>query len=250
MWTPTVAINLLGPYVSVWDFVEQTSVTVDSRTGWAPPRRRPRRVYRKLARRQFRLHHGQGPQYATPLVGPKVAPSLQQQTTRHTAPNLAAWLAAGRGHAEPLQIVVAPMMYEGNAAQSEMEDMRPLPAGWDRHRTVRVPLPGPLRLMPYSERDMPHAVSMRTKTFEAITLALDMRISDPNAWGVRTLRTRLTVYAAQGVSETIVRTADKRNGSELARVYAHHVSEAGAAIMRAAGGMTERRVIARQICYR
>ena len=244
MWTPTVAINLLGPYSSVWDFVEQTSVTTDSHTGWAPPRRRPRRVYRKLARRQFRLHHAQG------RFVPTNTPTMQQRTTRYTAPNLAAWLAAGREHAEPLQVIAAPMMYEGNAAQSEMGDMQPLPAGWERHRTIRVPVREPMQVAPYSIDDLPYAVTMRTKTFEAITLALDMRISGPNAWGVRTLRTRLTVYATQGVSETIVRTADKRSGSDLARVYAHHVSAAGAAIMRAAGGMTEQRVLARQTCYR
>lgn len=200
-------------------------------------------MYRKLARRQFRMHHVQG------RLVPTNTPAMQQRTTCYTAPNLAAWLAAGHEHAEPLQIIVAPMMYEGNSAQAEMGDMQPLPAGWEMHRTIRMPVREPMQVAPYSINDLPYA-AMRTKTFEDITLALDMRISDPNAWGVRTLRTRLTVYVAQGVSETIVRTADKRSGSELARVYAHHVSEAGAAIMRAAGGMTERRVLARQTCYR
>ena len=231
---PHIALNLLGPRRSAWDFVEETSITIDARPGWAPPRRRPRRVYRKLARRQFRLHHGQGPQYASPLVGPKVAPSLQQRTTRHTAPNLAAWLAAGREHAEPLQVIVAPMMYEGNSAQAEMGDMQPLPAGWGRHRTIRVPVRESVQVTPYDIHGAAYAIPLRTKTFEAIDLALDMRVSDPHAWGVRTLRTRLTVYAAQGVSETIVRTADKRSGSELARTYSQHVAAAGQAIMRAA----------------
>lgn len=47
-------LDLLGAPMLAPDFIEQTETLIAPRTGWAPPRKRPRRVYKKLAARGFR----------------------------------------------------------------------------------------------------------------------------------------------------------------------------------------------------
>lgn len=113
-WNPSkpIVADLLDFKLAPRLFIEQDETTVDDRAGWATPRKRPRRVHKKLAARCFvaKCRHGQ------PFPGSGVT---KCRSWHGRAPKLAVWL---RGSNPPgvewahqsITVRFEPVMFDGN----------------------------------------------------------------------------------------------------------------------------------------
>lgn len=91
-------LDLLQPFDATC-LIEETAVDRRPMPGWATPRRRPRRVHKKLEARGFTAHHGM-----------PVRPAVQREHYRHTSPGLASELQ--RPYA-PIAVTFKPVRWDG-----------------------------------------------------------------------------------------------------------------------------------------
>jgi hypothetical protein len=79
-FTKPVELDFIAADVPSDLFIEERWTSKPSRRGWAPPRKRPRRVHKKLKARGFAAHHG-GPVHGDRLreVVHERAPTIQRE---------------------------------------------------------------------------------------------------------------------------------------------------------------------------
>lgn len=111
-WSPSEPIraSLLDFKLPARFFIEQDETTVDDRTGWATPRKRPRRVHKKLSKRAFHAH------CRAPVIGTG-AWSEKCRRWHGMAPKLAVWLRGGNptGYLqESATVRFEPVMFDGS----------------------------------------------------------------------------------------------------------------------------------------
>lgn len=127
---PLVLDALALQALSAADFREVDVRFPDNRAGWAPPRRRPRRVYKKLAARGFMRHS------RSKLV--TAGADAQVERRRVAAPELRAWLETSGSE---LAVHFKAIVYDGQDFSAGPED------GRDRVELVRPALlPSPIDL--------------------------------------------------------------------------------------------------------
>jgi hypothetical protein len=106
-WNPsqTIEASALKPEPKLWRrFMEHEEVSTSDRHGWATPRKRPRRVYKKLAARGF-----------SQRCNGATLGSSQYKRWDFTAPRLTAWLLHCTNSAgwdtDTILVKIAPMAY-------------------------------------------------------------------------------------------------------------------------------------------
>lgn len=223
-------LDLLAPPVCAPDLIEQTESRKNPRPGWASPRRRPRRVYKKLAARGFKANFEPAPRYTG------ASPAVQQRDTRYTAPELAAWLAGGaRAGADesPVSVRFWPLMFDGKGPPT----IAPI-EHWDRERIEFVEEPAiDLAL----ESDWPPPLIKRiTVTWTGHELRQGLIVVSPRSFATRRFQASLVIFTPPGVNIT----ADIKHRAARA-IDALHV-----AILSAVRGLSSTKIVARQTCYR
>lgn len=218
-------LNLLDRPVTAAAFIEHTRVTTDPRPGWASPRRRPRRVYKKLAARDFKASFAPAPRF----TGRSAA--LQQRHTVETAPGLVAWLNGRESIVSPYEVKYLPLMFDGK------DPLRIAPMefwGMDSFMTETFP-PLPLLVEEFAPR--PVFIERQITTWTGHRFGLGILINSP--LNTRQIECSAVVYMPPGVDSAPVKQALERSAHALHK-----------AIMLAARGMSYSKIVARQTCYR
>mgnify|MGYP001460990028 CR=1 FL=1 len=130
-------------------FIEEKTTHLPSRRGWAPPRKRPRRVHRKLADRGFAAHFG-GPQHGA------------QQRERHTerGPTIQRELNKPPVPGERLTFRAPDYMFDGQAWTKAPPEMVSQSA-WNGGTYIQQRLPPPALLCPTTSDEVSSVVVER-----------------------------------------------------------------------------------------
>jgi hypothetical protein len=217
-------LNMLDRPALPSDFIEETTVTMDPRPGWAPPRRRPRRVYKKLAARDFKASYKPAPRFTG-------RPDIQQRVTRHTAPALVAWIDGREVSVPPYRVRFLPLMFDGKGPPQLAPQEY-----WYRDHFVTVDEAAWPRLSTLPD-DSPAVPDRIGTTWTGRSFGMGVMVNSPLA--ARRIEFSTVVYMPPGVDERPIRQAIERS--------ARMVHEA---LMRAALGVSSAKIIARQTCYR
>jgi hypothetical protein len=216
-------LDMLASPVMPSDFIEVTTVTLDPRPGWAPPRRRPRRVYKKLAARDFKASYTPAPRFTGRSA------TVQQTTTRHTAPALSAWLDGREVSLPPFVVRFMPLMFDGK------DPLQLAPREfWYRDHFVTVEEASWHLLAAIDDGSaIPERIGT---TWTGRSFGMGVMVNSPLA--TRRIEFSAVVYMPPGVDERPVKQALERS--------ARGVQDA---LMRAARGMSSAKIVARQTCY-
>jgi hypothetical protein len=216
-------LDLLGPSVTALDFLEETKVTTRPRPGWAPPRKRPRRVFKKLAARGFKDRYD----------GPVMYDGLQMRVTVLTAPRLVAWLSErGDKSKVPLEVRFSPVIFDGRDLPRAVP---PELWGQDYLQTAEEP---PFPLEPTSADDPPF-IERSITTWAGRRIGRGILVDSSWAIAARRVEFYAVVYSPPGVDDRPVKRA-----IDIAVNAVHK------AIILAALGRSSTTLVARQTCYR
>jgi hypothetical protein len=213
-------LDLLGPPVTPDDFIEQTETTTAPRDGWAPPRKRPRRVYKKLAARGFRAR----------CDGPVSFTGEQVRVVKRTAPELAAWMDQGTHFDPHIRVAFRPLMYDGKTPRHVIPGME----RYDRFMTEEHPK---LSIRPYDPGEEPAVYIRRTTTWTRREIRCGVNWRDV---GERQFMGEVMVYTPPHVEDI------PRHALGMER----HMEQLLRAILSAARGLVGRRAIAKQTSHR
>lgn len=226
--TKPLELNMLDRPALPSDFIEETTVTMDPRPGWAPPRRRPRRIFKKLAARDFKARFKPGPRF----TGARA--DIQQRTTRHRAPGLVAWLdnhAREPAGAPPYRVVFLPLMFDGeHPPQLLPHEFR----GRDYFITETY---DPLPVLAVEDDAKPVVIDRHVTTWTGRRFGKNVMLDSPLA--TRQIEFYAIVYSPPNV--------DDRAPSKALEAAAKAVQMA---IVAAARGMSYSKIVARQTPYR
>lgn len=206
--------ELIGPE----RFVEQVEHDRASRLGMAPPRRRPRRVSKKLAARGFAAH-----------VGGRFFTAAQVRSTKHSAPALAKWLGRPGLPTSSINLEIAAIQFSG-------AELAPIAPGLARCKSLQLwefPTVSPAALSAVAE---PAKSLARHITLVAKRLGIDAELYR------RQLGCQITVFRQE-----------KDDGAALSALEpAMHriLHRAVYSIAKAAHGWTDTKVVSRQTSYR
>ena len=221
-WNPSQVIetNALAPdpYLAQ-RFVEHTEVSTPDRKGWAPPRKRPRRVYKKLAARGF----------AQRCNGPNVG-ATQYKRWDFTAPRLAAWLSSVHvkgWDTDAVNVRVTPMAFDTERGVFNVDE-----------RTATSHVVYTPRLRPIQR--MPESLTAPVR-FDHVTLKCHAFYVEGALGRFRGIRATTVFFVAEG---------SPPDHPVLAQRFESHVAFVTKAIQAAARGMSRTKRIATQTTYR
>lgn len=222
-WNPSQVIetNALAPdpYLAQ-RFVEHTEVSTPDRKGWAPPRKRPRRVYKKLAARGFAQH----------CNGPDLGDS-QYKRWEYTAPRLAAWLSSVHvkgWDTDAVNVRVTPMAFDTERGAFNVDERTAT------SHVVFVPRMRPLQRL----SEPPTRTPLMT---ERVTLKGHAFYLEGGLSHFRGIQATTVFFVAEG---------SPPDHPVLAQRFESHVAFVMKAIQAAARGMSRTKRIATQTTYR
>jgi len=152
-------LDLLVPFDAT-SLIEETAVDRRRMPGWATPRRRPRRVHKKLEKRGFTAHHGL-----------PVRSAVQREHYRHTSPGLASMLRApGIAHA----VTFKPVRWDGLTLTTVNLPPDVVERGW----YDEVASMAPVRVLSNAElaREVPTVPSMMRVTLTGKVFGQTLRV--------------------------------------------------------------------------
>ncbi|MEK9901658.1 MAG: hypothetical protein VW516_13020 [Rhodospirillaceae bacterium] len=228
-WIPSEPIraSLLDFQLPRRFFIEQDETTIDDRTGWATPRRRPRRIHKKLAARAFQAR-----------CRGAVAGRWPSETKCHhwhgRAPHLAVWLRGGwprgAGWPQDLKVLFEPVAFDGLTIAQPMHPESVLATG--RFLVAKHP---PSVIRPYDKAAPIGPITRETEEWRGQAMAFVMEAQ------MRRVTGTVVVFTPPGTTPTsaVVNAPMKRAMNQIVH-----------AMLRAAQGEHESTVIARQTSYR
>jgi len=206
--------ELIGPE----RFVEQVEHDRASRLGMAPPRRRPRRVAKKLAARGFAAH-----------VGGRSFTAAQVRSTKHSAPALARWLERPGLPTSSIDLEIAAMQFSGT-------ELAPIAPGLARCESLQLwEFPTASPAAPDSAPS-PAKPLARSITLVAKRLGIEAKIYR------RRVRCEVSVFRRDQDDAAAI--------AHLSPVTNRVIHRMVFAIAKAASGWTDTKVMSRQTSYR
>lgn len=201
--------ELIGPE----HFVEQVETEYAHRHGMAPPRRRPRRVAKKLAARGYAAH-----------IGGLFFTAAQVRSTKHSAPALARWL-------DMPGLPTAGLTVDLGAVQVGAAGLAPVEPSLAAEPSIQVYSFTPPTLGPIASGSGP---MLQRATLVATNYGVDCAIYKRHVWCMIRVFSQDEEAASAIVGPIIQR---------IAKQLAH-------AIVRAAHGWTDTKVVSRQTSCR